>query len=252
MPSGGKEMSDTLGKSKSYILAQLKNIRSGRIEDRREGKPFVTISRESGAYGTTVAGLLAEYLRKHERRTNCPWTVFDKDLIKQVIEDYEFPEEFEKYFVEIPVRPIQDTLEEIFGVHPGQETLVQKMNKTIFRLARLGYVILVGRGANIITRPLPMGVHVRLIGSLEKRTRHMQEHLKLGDERQAREHVIREQEDRRRYIRKYFNQDVADVSLYDLVINTDTVPLDEAVRIVGDFVLRGCARSSAQVSEAAS
>ena len=64
----------------------------------RESRPFVTISRESGAYGMTIAEMLAEYLRKRERRQDAPWTVFDKELIKKVIEEHEFPKKFEEEF----------------------------------------------------------------------------------------------------------------------------------------------------------
>jgi cytidylate kinase len=101
----------------------------------------------------------------------------------------------------------------------------------------LGYVILVGRGANIITRKLPSGVHVRLVGSLEKRVAHMKEYLNLPGN-QAREFVMKEDHDRQAYIKRYFQKDISDVSLYDLIINTDTVSLQDAAMIIGDMVLR--------------
>jgi cytidylate kinase len=98
-------------------------------------------------------------------------------------------------------------------------------------------VIFVGRGANIITRRLPSGVHVRLVGAFEKRVAHMMEYLNLP-ENQAREYVMKEDHDRRAYINRYFQKDISDASLYDLIINTDTVPFVDAVTIIGDMVLR--------------
>jgi len=112
------------------------------------------------------------------------------------------------------------------------------MSETILHLATLGYVILVGRGANIVTRKLSDGIHVRLVGSFEKRVAHMKEYLNLP-EKQAREYVSKEDHDRQAYIKRYFQKDINDVSLYDLIINTDTVPIQEAVVIIGDMVLRG-------------
>ena len=50
---------------------------SKRTERREKGGPFVTISRESGAYGTTTADMLCEHLRRHERSRGSPWAVFD-------------------------------------------------------------------------------------------------------------------------------------------------------------------------------
>jgi len=44
--------------------------------------------------------------------------------------------------------------------------------------------------------------------------------------------VMRTESDRRAFIRKYFNADIADPTNYDLVINTATLNLDDAVNVV--------------------
>jgi hypothetical protein len=210
---------------------------SEKTERREKRRPFVTISRESGAYGTTVADILAEHLRNHERRREASWAVFDKELIQEVMEEHKFPTRFASYFVESPTPLIEDILSEVFGFHPPQEILVRSMSETILHLAMLGYVILVGRGANIITRKLPNGIHVRLVGSFEKRVAHMKEYLNLP-EKQARDYVLKEDHDRQAYIKQYFRKDISNVSLYDLIINTDTVPFRDAVKIIADMILR--------------
>ena len=64
---------------------------------------------------------------------------------------------------------VADALEELLGLHPSSWTLIQQTAETIWRLAQMGHVILVGRGANLITAKLASVFHVRLIGSLEKR-----------------------------------------------------------------------------------
>ncbi len=210
---------------------------SKRTERREKGRPFVTISRESGAYGTTVADMLCEYLRTHERRREPPWAVFDKELILKVIEEHQFPAAFQRYFVESSVPLVEDILAELFGLHPLQETLVRSMSETILHLATLGHVILVGRGANIITRRLPSGTHVRLVGSFERRVEHVKEYLNVPVE-QAHEYVVKEDQDRQAYIKRYFRKNISDASLYDLIVNTDTVSLQDAVTFIGDMVLR--------------
>ena len=144
----------------------------------RENKPYVTISRQSGAYGTTIAEMLAEYLSKRERRRDAVWAIFDKELIKRVIGDNKFPEKYEKYFSEFAMPAIQDIMEDLLRVHPPHETLVRKMSETIFKLSHVGYVIILGSGGNIITQKIPNGIHVRLICSLDKRVAHMKEDRK--------------------------------------------------------------------------
>jgi len=52
----------------SYIVSQVKTLKKKLPGDKRIGNPFVTISRQTGAYGISVAKELCEYLQKNERR----------------------------------------------------------------------------------------------------------------------------------------------------------------------------------------
>ncbi len=231
-------MTDPLQKTQIYIACQLKHHQTHSKAERRLGQPFITISRQTGAYGLTMAAKLSEYLQKHDRRKHCPWTAFDKNIIEKVIEQHNLPDTFTPYFSESVVSEIDDTLEELFGVHPSQWALVHRMSETILHLAQLGYAIIVGRGANIITRKLSKGVHLKLIGSIEKRIEHVQEYYKLSKE-QAKKFIVDEERGREHYLRKYFNKNFNDPLLYDLVINMDAVSPDEAVKAVAGLVLEG-------------
>jgi len=232
-------MTNIHGRIESHVASWFKQLEKSfkNVRKPRENKPFVTISRESGAYGTTIADMLVEHLKKRERRRNAVWAVFDKELISKVIDENKFPEQYNKYFSESSISTVQDIMGELLDVSPPRETLVRKMGETIFHLAQLGYVILVGRGSNIITRRLPKGVHVRLVGSFEKRVAHMQEYLEIG-EKDARDYIIKEDLDRKEFIKQYFHKDINDASLYDIVINLDTVPIEDAVRIIGDLIFK--------------
>jgi hypothetical protein len=223
-------------KMEGHVASWLKHMAEPeRAERRARERPFVTISRECGAYGTTIAEKLVEHLRERERRRSAAWAVLDKELVHKVIEEHRLPAIFERYFAQASRSRLQDALDDLFGVHPPQETLVRKMSETILHLASLGYVILIDQGAGVISRTLPGGTHVRLIGSLEKRVAHMMEYLNVP-EKQAREYVTHEDRDRHDYIKRYFKADIGDPSVYDLVINTDTVPLEKIVAVIGDMV----------------
>ena len=85
-------MADLFQKSQAYISCQFQQRPIHVKEERRAGPSFVTISRQTGAYGLTIAEKLAEYLDKHDRRRqHCPWTAFDKNLIQRVIEEHNLP-----------------------------------------------------------------------------------------------------------------------------------------------------------------
>ena len=129
-----------------------------------------------------------------------------------------------------------DAIEELFGAHPPSWTLLRQIEETVLQLASKGNVILIGRGANLITRPLGHVFHVRLVGSLEKRLKHCQD--RYGITRNAALRLIRDEDrGRKRYLKKYFDEDLDDPLLYNLVLNTDLLPHAAAAQIIGNAAL---------------
>ena len=221
----------------SYINSQIISLKKKFPNDKRLANPFVTISRQTGAYGITISKDLCEYLQKNERRMDCVWTVFDKELLDKVVQEHDLPETVLPYLSEDTVSQIEDMIEETLGLHPSHDALVQKTNKTILHLAQLGYAIIVGRAANIITAKMPAGVNIRLIGPWEKRLEHVQEYYGMK-EKEAREFILNEDNKRKKYVKKYFNKDIEDPLLFDMVINTGRLKPQEIIQIIGDFILK--------------
>jgi cytidylate kinase len=196
----------------------------------------VTLSRQTGSGGHSVATRLAEYLESRAPAEHCAWTVFDRNIVEQVLEDHHLPKRLAQFMPEDRISEMADTMDELFGLHPPSWTLVRQTSETILRLAELGNVILLGRGANIITRSLDYVFHVRLVGSVEKRAQFLQN--RDGMTRAAALNLIRrEDRGRQRYVRKYFDQDIDDPMLYHMVINTDLVAREELTAIIGEAVL---------------
>jgi cytidylate kinase len=197
----------------------------------------VTISRQTGSGAHTVAEKLAALLQAHTPKEACPWVVFDRNLVEKVLADHDLPERVARFMPEDRISSISDTMEELFGLHPPSWLLVRKASETILRLLELGNVILIGRGATVISAKLDHVFHVRLVGSLEKRVQHVQELNHLSKEAALRL-IQREDRGRKRYLKRYFKTDLEDPLLYHLAINTDLVSYDEAARIIADTVLK--------------
>lgn len=222
---------------RSYIDCQAKRAESVAWARReKETPPVVTISRQAGAGGVTLAQKVVQYLREHDLRAPCPWTMFDKQLVQKVLEDHQLSESVAKFMPEDKYPGVQDTIEELLGLHPSHWTLVEKTSETILRLSHMGNVILVGRGANVIIGFVPNATHVRLVGSLEKRIKFCQEYYSFSPQ-QAAEYVKQTDLGRSHYLKRHFNKDINDPSLYHMVINTDVVTPDEAAAIIGQLVL---------------
>jgi cytidylate kinase len=209
-----------------------------RVENRvgKGVQGFVTISRQSGSAGIAVGEKLGLYLNEH-LPGECPWTVFNKNLVDEIIKDHNLSSSVIPFLEEKAVPEIEEMLEELLGVHPPQSILVRDTNDTIIRLAKMGHVIIVGHGAAVITNKIPGGVHVRLVGSLKKRKDSTKENLKCND-KGAEDVIYKEDEGRRGYLKQIFGKDIDDPLLYDLVINTDLVSLTQAASLIGGLVVQ--------------
>jgi cytidylate kinase len=197
----------------------------------------VTISRQTGSGAHSVAEKLADILQAHAPKDACPWTVFDRNLVEKVLEDHHLPRHLAGFMPEDRVSEIKDTIDGLFGLHPPSETLARQTSDTILRLAELGNVILIGRGATVLTRKLDYVFHVRLVGSLEKRAQYIQELHQLS-KKEALERIREEDRGRERYLKRYFDTAIDDPLLYHLVINTDLVPHAEAAQLIAAAVLK--------------
>ena len=193
--------------------------------------PFITISRETCAGATTIGRHLLPQLEAHLGEEGRSWMFLDKDLLNQALNLHHLPERLADYLPEDRLPEIKGLIGEIVGLHPPLWELEHRVAEAIHRFAELGRVIISGRAANLITRDLPGGFHLRLVAPLESRIRRAQEIHQST--RQAAENFIRESDQARaRHVQTNFEQDVGDPHLYDMVINTDRVPPATAAHLV--------------------
>jgi cytidylate kinase len=196
-------------------------------ESRRsdEIRPFVTISRQAGAGGHSLSDELAKQMKaiKHVPLFE-GWQVFDQEIIKMVTSN-------PKLRVYAPFwrdreyhSELEDMLSRIFANTSPQSEVIQEMFEIIRTLARIGKVILVGRGGACLTRGYPGGVHVRLVASPSVRIRRMRRLLEIDDPQAA--GLVKDQDRARKaLVRSHFGQDIDDPLLYDAVWNTEHTPL---------------------------
>jgi len=221
---------------RSYIISQLDDRRHPPAVPRRPG-PAITISFQAGTGAHEIAPQLAGILQESESETSSAWTVFDRQLIEKVLEEHNLPKRLAEFIPEERRSYIRDYVDELFGLRPPSWVIGPEIVETVMHLADAGHVILVGRGANLITAGLSNVFHVRLIGSLERRTERVQERRKLTSD-EAAKFVRQNDRGRGRYVEAHFHLRIEDPLHYHLIINTDFIsPLDTA-RLIADGALR--------------
>jgi len=217
-----------LSECRGYVAAHLHA--SPKAADAAAARaPAVTISRQAGARGRTIGEKLRDALRERNPKAAVPWTLFDDNLVRKVLEDHQLPADLEKFMPDDAIGELEGSINEMLGRHPSLWTLFEKTVDTIVRLARLGNCIIVGRGANCITRGFANTLHVRLVGTEPVRLRRMMEGHGMS-EKGARQFIKEEDAARRRYVKQHFSRAIDDPMIYDLVVNTDRLDDDAVVQ----------------------
>jgi len=204
----------------SVLEARLLNPPEGQVRRSAEVRPFITLGHETAAGATTVGRLLVPLLDQSFREEGQGWVSLDKNLPTHALATHHLPERLVDFLSEDKVSEIKSVIVELVGLHPSLWELEQRVSETIMQLSYLGRVVIVGRAAYLVTRPLPGGFHVRLAASAEVRIQRVMQQLQC-DVAAATAHIRQTDRGRRRFVRTRFGEDVDDPHLYDLVINTD-------------------------------
>jgi cytidylate kinase len=199
--------------------------------------PSITVSRETGAGSQPVCEKLIQMLDEYSLPEGVNWAYFDRTLIEKVLEDHHLPDQIRDYMFEGKYGQVSSTLHELLGLKPSDWTLIHKTSDTILQLARMGNVVIVGRAANLITARLKNSFHIRLISPFEKRVEHIMDVMNLNS-KEAETYVKMQDDNRRKYVKSYFNSDVDDPLLYHLVINTDRLGYEGTAYLIAEGVVK--------------
>jgi len=198
--------------------------------------PCITISRMAGAGSGLIAGEIVKYLTPVQKDPLLEWGVFDKNLIAKVLEDHNLPAQLKKFMDEGRPRLLTDMMNELFGIHPPILKLIHQTAETILELGTIGNVVIIGRGANMITRHLPNAFHVRLVAPVDFRIKNVQEFYE-NTRKEAEEFIKTEDVKREKYIKEHFHRDAGNPLEYHLVINTALFGIEAVGNMIGEAVL---------------
>jgi len=184
-------------------------------------RPIITVSRGYGARGEEVARKLSELTG---------FQLLDREIIDAIINDIGIQNKMVELFDE-------DTRSELeswfYGMITGRivdkSDYLKSLTKTIGSILKYGETIIVGRGANVIVGK-DRGFHLRVTASKENRARTVAERLGISYDNA---YAQIEESDKKKgsYFKKSFGVDIDDLTLYDLLISTDNLSVDDVVEL---------------------
>ncbi len=186
---------------------------------------FITIARDVGSMGDTVAAGLAQHLG---------WHVFDKEIVDFIAQDNHVREDLVRELDERSQSLIHDMVQRLLlmaeGISFGNEEYHEALLRTLAYLAARGHAIIIGRGGAYALQGGP-GLHVRVIASAEKRVSRLAARWKVSPE-EARRRMHEVDVQRRGYIQHHFRQNLDLPYFYDLICNTDHMTTEQAIHAV--------------------
>ncbi|MBT3602596.1 MAG: cytidylate kinase-like family protein [Candidatus Latescibacteria bacterium] len=220
----------------------------------------ITISREYGSGGRTIAAKVAEALGYEN---------VDKDLLVAVAREAQVPVSEVERYDEQPEHPAlrvlrkfltpgyADTLtglseyewwatatvpelssqKDIALATLDEEVYVKLTAEVITRMVEKDNVVIVGRGGQAVLNEYESVLHVRVVAPREFKLGIVEERDGLeGDA--AIKHMQQMAERRKTYLKRHYNIDVTDARLYHLTVNTGLLGMDAAADLVVDAARR--------------
>ncbi len=180
---------------------------------------IITISRQMGSGGIPIAHKVAEKLG---------YTLVDGDAILEVADQYGLTRESLEQADEKPPHFVEN-------LDVKHETALHLIELIILEYALKGNVIIYGRGGQDLLAGISSTLRVRIIAPFEDRVERWAEREWLDPDR-ARKLVRRSDQQRAGFIKYYFDRDWEDPLGYDLVINTERLSEESAVRMICDGI----------------
>src|SRR5215216_150344 len=208
-------------------------MRNARLQPIR----LLTLSREYGAGGSELGVVLGEKLG---------WRVIDHELVRRMAArlscdegDVVAMDEHAPSFLERLAAAATVTAPES-RVHSrpwstDPDCVAAAAREVLLEAAQHPPVIIVGHGGNCLFRSRSDVLRVRVVAPLDLRVQRVARRTGAPPQRAAAE-VRRRDADRQQYLQRYYKSDMNDPCGYDLQINTGTVSLEAAARLVIDLI----------------
>lgn len=176
---------------------------------------IITISRQIGSEGETLAAMLSEKLA---------YARIDKQTVESYFVQHGLSQ---KTFEKLDER--QSTFWDFFSMNQGLYKNVLAM--AIYESVRKGRAVVLGRGGQILLQRVPGVLHIRVIAPREVRLKRIQERFSC-DSKDAKHILQNSDHERGGYLKSFFKHDWDDPEHYDLVINTAGLSLNAVSRVV--------------------
>jgi cytidylate kinase len=188
----------------------------------------IALTREAGVPGTAIAKRVGARLG---------WPVYDHELVEKIARETGLRVELFDSIDQKHRGWLEESLEAFMDVPlVSESTYLRHLIETLLSLGAHGECVVVEHGAAQIL-PYETTLRVRLIGRLEDRVREISRRFKVHGAEAVRK-VQEIDRERARFIRDYFQKEVADPLFYDVLLNASHWSVAECADLIVDALRR--------------
>ena len=176
---------------------------------------IITISRGSYNRGKEVAEKLAQKLG---------YDCISREILLEASEEFNVPE------IKL-IRAIQDAPSILQRFTHQKERYIAYIRTALLKHVQKDNIVYHGLFGHFFLQDIPHVLKVRIVGDLEDRVEEEVRRAGISAEK-AREILLRDDEERRRWATTLYGIETGDATLYDLVIHLKTITVDDAVELI--------------------
>jgi cytidylate kinase len=195
---------------------------------------FITLSEMIGTNGEKISRKVAEELK---------YTFSGEDELFEAASEMGFFSDIKELDEKAPA-----FFERFLSEKP--KIYLDRLQSIIYEVAKKGNTLFFGRGGQFLLQSFDCAFHILVIGSIEKRIQRLMVEKQVG--REVAEKIInRSDRDKKAFIRFAYDEDWLNPRLYDLLLNTDKLSIDSAVKMIVDAAksdeIKSCGIDSVQL-----
>jgi cytidylate kinase len=204
--------------------ARTKARNEGEINEPQYAYRIIAIEPDIGSLTKEIANTLAEVVK---------WQVFDDEIVEYIAKDAHVKEKIVREMDEKSQNLVQEEIEQFLRLltkedNFGEFEYHQALLKTLVSLECKGEAILVGHGCAFAFDDDLFCLRIRITSSLSKRIERLCKRLNEPVET-VRKHILKGDQKAREFVQFHFGKNRDDLSSYDLVLNSDNLPVKKIV-----------------------
>ena len=184
-------------------------------------RPVITISRLPGSMASELAGKLAKDL---------DIDLFDQEIVEKIAESADKSKRVVESLDEQDRSILEEWITALGEDHMSAYEYLHALTNVVGAIGAHGHAIIVGRGASFIL-PKEVCLRVFVVAPLPVRIKNVMRKFNVS-EKEASRQVMKLEAAAKAFIQKYFQVDLMDPTNFDLVINTHSIDIDLAARII--------------------